>query len=154
MAKPPRGSTSGKIGIARAAAPKALLSEVEAAAGPAAALVELARTCSSIADWMLDEASLDDRLAGSVPFCTMCAVAVAGWQSLLQARSAQEHGGKGGAGKTGDCLLFHWHGRSLSYRHGISREAGFLTPLRADFTAIGLIVGSTVPHMRQALKSS
>ena len=32
-----------------------------------------------------DGASLDDRLAGSVPFLTMCAVAVAGWQLLRQA---------------------------------------------------------------------
>ena len=30
------------------------------------------------------EASLDDRLAGSVPFCTMAAVAVAGWQMMKQ----------------------------------------------------------------------
>ncbi len=33
---------------------------------------------------MQDEASLDDRLAGSVPFCTMAAVAVAGWQLMKQ----------------------------------------------------------------------
>ena len=38
-----------------------------------------------IARWMRDEASLDDRLAGSVPFCTMAAVAVAGWQLKKQA---------------------------------------------------------------------
>ena len=31
--------------------------------------------------------STDDRLAGSVPFCTMLAVAVAGWQLLRQLRS-------------------------------------------------------------------
>ncbi len=36
---------------------------------------------------MRDEASLDDRLAGSVPFCTMFAVAVAGWQLLRQRRA-------------------------------------------------------------------
>ena len=33
------------------------------------------------------------RLAGSVPFQTMCAVAVAGWQLLRQARAAGEAGG-------------------------------------------------------------
>ena len=36
---------------------------------------------------MQDEASLDDRLAGSVPFCTMAAVAVAGWQLMKQAEA-------------------------------------------------------------------
>jgi hypothetical protein len=37
---------------------------------------------------MTTDASLDDRLAGSVPFLTMSAVAVAGWQLLRQARAA------------------------------------------------------------------
>ena len=36
---------------------------------------------------MTEHASLDDRLAGSVPFCTMAAMAVAGWQLQLQARA-------------------------------------------------------------------
>jgi hypothetical protein len=39
---------------------------------------------------MRDEASLDDRLAGSVPFCTMAAVAVAGWQLMKQAQAVAE----------------------------------------------------------------
>ena len=39
---------------------------------------------------MRESASLDDRLAGSVPFLTMCAVAVAGWQLLRQARAAAD----------------------------------------------------------------
>ena len=42
-----------------------------------------------LAAWMLGEASLDDRLAGSVPFQTMCAVAVGGWLLLRQARAAE-----------------------------------------------------------------
>ena len=46
--------------------------------------------CAGIGEWMIDDASLDDRLAGSVPFLTMCAVAVAGWQLLRQARAAAE----------------------------------------------------------------
>jgi hypothetical protein len=41
--------------------------------------------CASVARWMRDDASLDDRLAGSVPFCTMAAVCVAGWQLTKQA---------------------------------------------------------------------
>lgn len=49
------------------------------------ALSALARDCANVARWMRDEASLDDRLAGSVPFCTMAAVCVAGWQLMKQA---------------------------------------------------------------------
>jgi 3-(methylthio)propanoyl-CoA dehydrogenase len=36
---------------------------------------------------MREEASVDDRLAGSVPFTAMSAVAVAGWQLTRQARA-------------------------------------------------------------------
>jgi len=36
---------------------------------------------------MREEASVDDKLAGSVPFTTMCAVAVAGWQLARQAEA-------------------------------------------------------------------
>ena len=39
---------------------------------------------------MTSQASLDDRLAGSVPFLTMCAVAVAGWQLLRQSRASAD----------------------------------------------------------------
>jgi alkylation response protein AidB-like acyl-CoA dehydrogenase len=55
----------------------------EAAGEPA--LAALAQDCAGIARWMQSEASLDDRLAGSVPFCTMAAVTVAGWQLMKQA---------------------------------------------------------------------
>ena len=55
-----------------------------------AGLAGLAQECGLIARWMRDEASLDDRLAGSVPFCTMAAVAVAGWQLLRQMRAVAE----------------------------------------------------------------
>ncbi|MDE2596590.1 MAG: acyl-CoA dehydrogenase [Sphingomonadales bacterium] len=82
-----------KLGYGQGAVLKALLADVAAGAGDAPALGELARRCSAIADWMLGEASLDDKLAGSVPFCTMCAVAVAGWQLLRQSQAALEQGG-------------------------------------------------------------
>lgn len=48
------------------------------------ALAALAQDCREVAEWMSGSASLDDRLAGSVPFCTMAAVAVAGWQLVRQ----------------------------------------------------------------------
>ena len=53
-------------------------------------LKDLAETCREIARWMRDEASLDDRLAGSVPFTTMSAVAVAGWQLARQAAAVAD----------------------------------------------------------------
>ncbi|MEZ5681045.1 MAG: acyl-CoA dehydrogenase [Erythrobacter sp.] len=69
---------------------QALISLTEDIARDAAdepALFALAGECAGIAKWMRETASLDDRLAGSVPFCTMLAVAVAGWQLLLQLRA-------------------------------------------------------------------
>ena len=56
------------------------------------ALFALAGDCAAVARWMREDASLDDRLSGSVPFCTMLAVAVAGWQLVRQHRAI-----KGGA---------------------------------------------------------
>lgn len=52
-------------------------------------LFALAGDCAAVAKWMREDASLDDRLAGSVPFCTMLAVATAGWQLLRQLRAVE-----------------------------------------------------------------
>ncbi len=52
-------------------------------------LFALAGDCAAVARWMREEASLDDRLSGSVPFCTMLAVAVAAWQLVRQARAIE-----------------------------------------------------------------
>ena len=74
-----------KLGMENGDVLKALLADVAREAGKEApALSALASRCSAIADWMVAEASLEDRLAGSVPFCTMCAVAVAGWMMLRE----------------------------------------------------------------------
>jgi hypothetical protein len=81
-----------KLGYGRGAVLKDLLAEIAADCAGAPKLAELARACSAVADHYLDTASLDDRLAGSVPFCTMCAVAVAGWQLQRQARHAEAQG--------------------------------------------------------------
>ncbi|MFA7584834.1 MAG: acyl-CoA dehydrogenase [Novosphingobium sp.] len=70
-----------------------LLAEIADDCADAPELAALARDCADIAAWMLNGASLDDRLAGSVPFCTMCAVAVAGWQLQRQARAAASSDG-------------------------------------------------------------
>ncbi|GGE03795.1 acyl-CoA dehydrogenase [Tsuneonella deserti] len=79
-----------KLGLEDGASLDALLGDISRDAGEETGLVRLAEECRSIADWMRGEATLDDRLAGSVPFTTMCAVAVAGWQLLRQRRAIEQ----------------------------------------------------------------
>jgi hypothetical protein len=70
----------------------ALMAEIVEDCVDCPSLARLARDCTEIGMWMLADASLDDRLAGSVPFQTMCAVAVAGWLLRRQAVAAAEPG--------------------------------------------------------------
>ena len=76
-----------KLGLDAGGAVDRLIADIIAAAEGEPALRALAEDCRAIAQWMGSEASLDDRLAGSVPFCTMLAVAVAGWQLKRQAEA-------------------------------------------------------------------
>ncbi len=78
-----------KLGLESGGVFVSLMRDIAADAGDAPTLAELARECGRIGEWMLHDASLDDRLAGSVPFCTMCAVATAGWQLLRQLRAVE-----------------------------------------------------------------
>ena len=78
---------SRKLGLEDGAALIDLITDIEREAAGDEALQALAVRCGDLAHWMRSTASLDDRLAGSVPFCTMMAVAVAGWQLLRQLRS-------------------------------------------------------------------
>jgi alkylation response protein AidB-like acyl-CoA dehydrogenase len=73
-----------KLGLADGEALTGLLAEIARDAAGEPALKALAEDCLAVAQWMRGEASLDDRLAGSVPFTTMCSVAVAGWQLTKQ----------------------------------------------------------------------
>ena len=75
-----------KLGLGGGEALIALLSDAAADCADAPITAALAHECASIARWMAAEASIDERLAGSVPFLTMCAVAIAGWQLQRQAR--------------------------------------------------------------------
>jgi alkylation response protein AidB-like acyl-CoA dehydrogenase len=77
-----------KLGMDNGGVLAALMAEIAREAEDVAPLAELAQTCAAIGEWMQGGASLDDKLAGSVPFLTMCAVAVAGWQLLRQGRAA------------------------------------------------------------------
>lgn len=78
-----------KLGLENGAAYAALMADIVRDASDEPALANLANECAAIAEWMRDTASLDDKLAGSVPFCTMSAVAVAGWQILVQKRAVE-----------------------------------------------------------------
>ena len=73
-----------KLGLDGGAPVMDLLVEIAREAKDEPQLAALAADCTAVAQWMRDEASLDDKLAGSVPFCTMFAVAVSGWQLLKQ----------------------------------------------------------------------
>jgi 3-(methylthio)propanoyl-CoA dehydrogenase len=77
-----------------------LLAEIARDAGAEPALETLARDCRDVAEWMLGDAGLDDRLAGSMPFLTMCATAVAAWQLHRQALAAGESGAPQGIART------------------------------------------------------
>ncbi len=76
-----------KLGLEDGEALLGLIAAIVTDSGDQPALSALAIECRKVAEWMRTDASLDDRLAGSVPFCTMMAVAVAGWQLLRQLRS-------------------------------------------------------------------
>lgn len=78
-----------KLGMDGGEALTAVLADIARDAGEESGLAALAADCESVALWMREEASLDDRLAGSVPFCTMFAVAVASWQLLRQKRAVE-----------------------------------------------------------------
>ncbi|MGH6786022.1 MAG: acyl-CoA dehydrogenase [Novosphingobium sp.] len=77
-----------KLGLEAGGVLTSLLAEIAADTADTPTLGALAEDCLATARWMLGHASPDDRLAGSVPFCTMCAIAVAGWQLQRQARAA------------------------------------------------------------------
>ena len=77
-----------KLGMEDGGVLASLMAEITNESSDIAPLAELAQACASVGQWMRHEASLDDKLAGSVPFLTMCAIAVAGWQLLRQSRAA------------------------------------------------------------------
>ena len=78
-----------KLGLDNGGVVLALLNDILADCSESPELAALARDAAAVATWMASgDASLDDKLAGSVPFTTMCAVAVAGWQLVRQV-----HGG-------------------------------------------------------------
>jgi len=99
-----------KLGLDDGAVFAALVREIAADCGDAPPVAALAGECAAIGEWMRKEASLDDRLAGSVPFCTMCAVAVAGWQLQRQLRAIEAGAAPALANvKRASVAFFHKH---------------------------------------------
>lgn len=93
-----------KLGYEGGAVLTSLFAEIVADCGDAPVLKALAQDCRDVARWMTAHASIDDKLAGSVPFCTMASTAVAGWQLQRQARD-----GAGGEQKTVIARYFNEH---------------------------------------------
>ncbi len=98
-----------KLGYGNGEVLKALLQDVVAGVPEGSPLAALAQDCITVADWMVNTASLDDKLSGSVPFCTMCAVAVAGWQLAQQIPAADARGAAIGKAKRTVAKYFEQH---------------------------------------------
>ena len=101
----------------------ALFADIIADCSAAPTLQALAQDCIDVARWMATDASIDDKLAGSVPFCTMASVAVAGWQLLRQARD-----GEGGEAKKVVSRYFA--------EHLVTEARGLKTPAMAGAALI------------------
>lgn len=113
-----------KLGTGDGAALFPLLSEIERDAEACAPLRALCEDCAQVAEWMVHDASVDDRLSGSVPFLTMCATAVAGWQMLRQMRAAPTAPGKVATTKPVSARFFLEHIVPEARGHKASAMAG------------------------------
>ena len=113
-----------KLGLDGGEALAGVIADIARDAKDEPSLTALAADCAAVANWMREEASLDDRLAGSVPFCTMFAVAVTGWQ-LLRQLQAVENGEAPGLAAT----------KAASVRFFIDRVVPEASGLKAAATA-------------------
>jgi alkylation response protein AidB-like acyl-CoA dehydrogenase len=78
-----------KLGMEQGGVLQALMADIAAEMQDVPEVAALAKDAAAVGTWMAStDASLDDKLAGSVPFLTMCAVAVAGWQLARQSRAS------------------------------------------------------------------
>jgi len=123
-----------KLGLEGGAVVKALLADVAADCADAPLLADLARACTEVADSFLAAPCVDDRLAGSAAFCTMCAVAVAGWQLLRQARHAVATGHPAARTKPVIARFFAEHiaAEALGLKAGAMDGAQLLYALSAE----------------------
>ena len=78
-----------KLGLRGGDVVREHLARIGADAGEHPALKSLAGACAEIAEWMIANNNVDDRLAGSYAFTTMMSVATVGWLMAKQLRAAQ-----------------------------------------------------------------
>ncbi|MEZ5710459.1 MAG: acyl-CoA dehydrogenase [Blastomonas sp.] len=76
-----------KLGLGGGDVMRGLIQRIGQDAGAHAGLAQLAGACGEVTEYMLG-ANMDDRLAGSYPYCTMLAVAVSGWLMAKQLAAA------------------------------------------------------------------
>lgn len=112
-----------KLGLEQGEVLLRLLEDVRRDCQDEPVLAGLAAECIAATHWLRDQASLDDRLAGSVPFLTMCAVAVGGWQLQRQARAVVGSAGPLAASKPVVARFF--------VDHVASAATGLTTAVRA-----------------------
>jgi alkylation response protein AidB-like acyl-CoA dehydrogenase len=77
-----------KLGMGGGDVVRSLIANVQADCGNHPALSALAGDCAEVTEYMVG-ANVDDRLAGSYPYCTMMAVMTSGWLMLKQQRAAE-----------------------------------------------------------------
>jgi len=77
-----------KLGMGGGDVVRSLIANVQADCGNHPALSALAGDCAEVTEYMVG-VSVDDRLAGSYPYCTMMAVMTSGWLMLKQQRAAE-----------------------------------------------------------------
>jgi 3-(methylthio)propanoyl-CoA dehydrogenase len=112
-----------KLGMEQGGVLFALMDEIAGDAGDVTTLAALARECRATGEWMVRDASIDDRLAGSVPFLAMCAVAVAGWQLLRQSRAAIREGAPAGIARTKPVIARYFLGHIVPEAVGLAASA-------------------------------
>jgi alkylation response protein AidB-like acyl-CoA dehydrogenase len=127
-----------KLGLDNGGVLAALMAEIARDAGEVPALADLARDCAAIGEWMIKDASLDDRLAGSVPFLTMCAVAVAGWQLLRQARAADSGAASAAIARSKPVVARYFLGHVVPEAAGLRAAATAGAALLYELDAEGL----------------
>ena len=124
-----------KLGLEDGQVLQALFADIARDAGDEAKLQALAGECAAIAKWMREEASLDDRLAGSVPYTAMCAVAVSGWCLLEQHRAladSDEEGRKAAKRLTTRYFLDQIVPEAIGLKAAAVAGAGLLYELETD----------------------
>jgi len=127
-----------KLGMENGGVVKALLADIAADCSDAPNIAALAKDCAEVADWMLSSASLDDKLAASVAFQRMCAVAVAGWQLTRQSRAAQADGAPGSLARTKPLVARYFHDHIVPEAQGLKVSAMTGADLLYDLDAQSL----------------